>query len=263
MMTLDSRSWLRPRIPDTDALLHLVCFPHAGGGAGFFNGLSRQLIGGCAVVRVQLPGREDNREQPPAREVGELIPPLLKQLRPLLNTPMAFYGHSMGAIVAFELVRELRRCRLPLPVLFFVSGRRAPQLPLSHRPLFSLPDDELMEQLRIMGASSLEVFERPKWREYFLPTLRADLEVSDLYQYDDEAPLPCPIFAFGGVHDETVKPWEWRAWRRQSSAEFVAQALSGRHFFDRDGQQELIRVINTSVSVFLSRPETLSSTGKA
>lgn len=246
-MTSTPSSWLRPRQPSPASLMRLFCCAHAGGGAAAFNSWAR-FLGVCEVIKVQLPGREDNWERPPARTVSELLPGLLLHLASLLDRPFAFYGHSMGAIVMFELTRELRRRGFGLPLVLFVSGRRAPQLPLSHVPLFSLSDDALLEQVRGMGAASLEMFGKARWRERFFPTLRADLEVSDRYSYRAELPLACPIHAFGGADDSTVKPHEWQAWGQQTSAGYVGRMLSGRHFFDKEGQSTLLRHIGDALS---------------
>jgi medium-chain acyl-[acyl-carrier-protein] hydrolase len=236
-------SWLRPANPAPGAVLRLFCCAHAGGGAAAFNAWPRLLPPEYEVIKVQLPGREDNWQRPAARAIGELVPHLCAEVAPLLDRPFAFYGHSMGAIVMFDLARELRRQGRALPLVLFVSGRRAPQLPLSHVPLFSLPDDELIAQMHVMGASALHLFDKPRWREHFFPTMRADLEVSDTYRYQPEPPLACPIHAFGGADDATVKPWEWREWGEQTGAEFSGRVLSGSHFFDKAGQAVLLQHI--------------------
>jgi medium-chain acyl-[acyl-carrier-protein] hydrolase len=240
-------SWLRPRVPSTASDIdgRLVCCAHAGGGATAFNGWARRLPPGFAVIKVQLPGREDNWECAPIRSIHALVARLASQAIPLLDRPLALYGHSMGAIVMFELAREFRRRGHPLPACLFVSGRRAPQLPLSHPALFSLSDEDLIARMRSMGAANPELFDKPRWRDHFFPAIRADLQISDLYEYYREPPLECPIYAFGGHDDSTVKHWEWQAWREQTSAGFAGQALSGRHFFDKDGQAALLHAVGS------------------
>jgi medium-chain acyl-[acyl-carrier-protein] hydrolase len=244
--------WLRyqPLAPASHA--RLLCFPHAGGGASSFSGWSRKLPAEIELIRLQLPGREDNVAEPPFTEIGGLAAALAPQLAPLLSqdVPLAFYGHSMGAILAFELTRELRRRGEPLPFHLFVSGRRAPQLPLSHARLYALDDPMLIEYLRRMGGVDARALDRPAWLRRYFPTMRADLEVSDLYRYRPEPPLPVPISAFNGSDDPTVPRHEWLAWREQTSHGFAGQALSGRHFFDRVGQDRLIASIVDVIRLF-------------
>jgi medium-chain acyl-[acyl-carrier-protein] hydrolase len=254
----DAASWLRPATASTQAALRLFCCAHAGGGAAAFNGWSQALPQRFEVIRVQLPGREDNLQGPPARSIDAITPRLVRDVMPLLDRPFAFYGHSMGAIVMFELARALRRAARPLPLVLFVSGRRAPRLPLSHQPLYPLHDDALVEQMRLMGTPMPQLLGKARWRERYLPTIRADLEVSDRYRYHIEPPLECSIQGFGGTADPIVKPWEWQAWRDETSGGFKAQALSGRHFFDRCGQQALLQEIGGVLKRAASPPARLA-----
>jgi len=123
--------------------MRIVCFPHAGAGASSFNGWFRHLPDDIELVRVQLPGREDNNERPAFTRMEDLIPELYGQVLPLLDRPLAIYGHSMGALVAFELTRALRRNNCPAPVALLVSGRRAAHKPLRRVLLHVLPEADL------------------------------------------------------------------------------------------------------------------------
>ena len=197
-------SWIRRTAARDAPGVRLVCFPHAGGGASSFNGWRRLLPPQIELLRVQLPGREDNVTRMPFSHMNELIPELLPHLDPFLDRPIAFYGHSLGAIVAFEVTRELRRRRLPLPLCLFVSGRRAPQLPLSHPAHCLLPDEDFLAYLRVVGRTPEAILDKAHWRAKLFPTIRADLKISDLYTYRFEPPLRCPIFFFAGAEDTLV-----------------------------------------------------------
>lgn len=237
----DTGSWLRrsstnERDGGAEPVLRLVCFPHAGGGASSFNGWRQLVPETVELLRVQLPGREDNYSRPPFERTGEMVPELVQHLEPLFDRPVAFYGHSLGAIAAFEAIRELRRRGRPLPEVLFVSGRRAPQLPLSHPPYALAPEEQLLDYLRAMGATPEKVLSNPRWREHLFPTLRADLKVSDLFSYTPGEPLPCPIYFFAGADDHFLKRHEWEGWAAQTTAEFHLRVLRGGHFFDRDEQ---------------------------
>lgn len=237
--------WLRGQESDWAAPIRLICFHHAGGGASSFNGWRKQLPDDIGLLRVQLPGREDHTEKEVYTTTEDLIPVLLEQLSTILDDPRPFilYGHSLGAIVTFELVRYLRRHNLSMPEGVFISGRRAPHLPLSHPALCHLPDDELVYYLTIMGGTVGNILQQEKWRQYIFPTLRADLAVSDLYSYYPDPPIDCPLGVFGGTDDQTVKLHEWQAWQQHFTNTITVQALPGKHFFAKEGQEKLIQDI--------------------
>ena len=209
----------------------LFCFPHAGGGASSFNGWRKLLPAGIELAAIQLPGREDRQAEPAVTDIGVLIAALLPHMEPLTGLPFLFYGHSLGAIVAFDLLRKMWRCRLPMPCALIVSGRRAPQLPLSHKAHGLGPDEEFADYLRLMGATPKAILDRSHWRDRLFPTIRADLNISDLYEYADEPPLDCPIHCFPGRDDPLVTHEEWRAWAAQTTAGFKLTELRGGHFF--------------------------------
>jgi medium-chain acyl-[acyl-carrier-protein] hydrolase len=167
----------------------------------------------------------------------------------------------MGAILAFEVARELRRQGAPLPARLFVSGRRAPHLPLSRAPLYALDEPGLLAYLREMGGVDGRLLGRAAWSAAYLPTLRADLHVSDAYVYRPESPLPVPIYAFRGCQDGSVSVHEAMGWSRHTCAGFVFRLLPGRHFFDREGHAALLRVIADGIGSLSARPPSPSNTG--
>jgi surfactin synthase thioesterase subunit len=179
--------------------------------------------------------------------VTEIVPALSRELAGLEPLPCALYGHSMGAIVAFELARALA-AQGAAPARLFVSGRRAPDLPLSHPPLHALDEPALLGYLRAMGGVDGRLLARPQWTAGYLPTLRADLQVSDAYVYRPGPPLPLPIHAFRGRHDASVSLEEILGWRRHTAAGFVFRSLPGGHFFEGDGRACLRRVIAREVA---------------
>lgn len=236
-------SWLRFSEGAEAAPLRLVCFAHAGAGASSFNGWPRLLPPYIGLVKVQLPGREDNLVAPPFTTMAALLPPLLQQVAPLLNRPFALYGHSMGALVAFELFRALRARGLRLPLALFVSGRRAPHKPLRRVLLHRLPHAAFVEHLRKMGGTSVALLEKPKWLERYLPIMRADLELSDIYAYREEPPLACPLHAFLGETDDEMDREDWEAWAEQAAGEFSRALVPGGHILSGAGQALLVSKI--------------------
>jgi medium-chain acyl-[acyl-carrier-protein] hydrolase len=228
--------------------VRLFCFPHAGGGASSFNGWRRALPAWIEVIRVQLPGREDRRSTPAYTRIDDLVPDLFEAMQSLLDRRIALYGHSMGGLVAFELARVLRRNGCSLPLALFVSGRRAPHKPVSReRLLHPLPEQQLLRRLDEIGtdlASPLSSFlASSKRRQHYLPTIRADLSVSDDYVYHDEEPLDCPVHAFLGVNDVLTFRKEWESWSEVAVGEFGRYLLPGGHFFSSAGQAALLAKI--------------------
>jgi len=213
------------------ASLRLFCFPYAGGSAMVYRSWAEKLPANVEVVGIQLPGRASRRLEQPLSKLSELVALLGPALAGSLNEPFAFFGHSMGALVAFEFARLLRREGRALPRHLFISGRSAPQLNRCHAPLYNLPTDELIQEIKQLDGTPREVLEHPELMELMLPILRADFSICDTYEYREAAPLECPISAFGGFQDVDVPRQNLEAWREQTSSIFSLRMLPGNHFF--------------------------------
>jgi medium-chain acyl-[acyl-carrier-protein] hydrolase len=222
---LTSKPWLR--YEPSDAAVRLVCLPHAGAGAASFNRWLDLFPPALAPVRVQLPGREDVASAPPLRRVHEAVDALSPQLAGLIDRPVALYGHSMGALVGFELARALSVAGTP-PVHLFVSGRRAPNLRARRPTIHQLPDDEFLAALEEMGGA---VSRSPAFQRYALRLTKADLELSEEYTYQPEPRLHCPITVFYGTEDPIVDLDEAEAWKEQTDSAFAIHTFPGDHFF--------------------------------
>ena len=226
--------------PDADAsqtaALRLFAFPHAGGGATTFHGWRTALPGRVALWPVRLPGRETRISETPFESMEPLVEALGQAIEPFLGGPFAFYGHSLGAVIAFELARQLRRRSLPLPRYLFVSGARAPRFRLNHLPPPEPSDAELLDELRGLGGVPEEALNNPEWRSAMLPALRADSALYRNYVYREEPPLACAIRAYGGLEDSRIAPAHLEAWRRETSGSFAVAMLAGGHFFIHSAQ---------------------------
>jgi surfactin synthase thioesterase subunit len=225
---LGSRAWLR--YGPSDATVRLICLPHAGAGAASFARWLWLFPPAIAPVRVQLPGREDAAAEPPLRRVRDAVGGLLPRLTHEIDTPVALYGHSMGALIAFELARALREAGIPA-VHLFISGRRAPHRAASKPSIHRLPDDAFAAAVEAMGGAAGAGGRSPAFRRYILRLLKADLELSEEYTYRQEPPLHCPITAFYGTADPVVDLAEVEAWRDQTAGTFVIHAFPGDHLF--------------------------------
>lgn len=241
MTTTQNYSWVICPKPNTQANLRLFCFPYAGGGAASFRRWSDDLPITIEVCPVELPGRGWGIRSTPFTRVLPLVQAIAQALLPYLDKPFAFFGHSMGALVSFELTRLLRREYGLLPLHLFVSGRRAPQIPNLEPPIHTLPESAFLEELRRLKGTPQAVLENAELMQLLIPILKADFAVNETYVYTNEPPLECPITTFGGLQDVEVSCEHLEAWANQTSASFSLQLLPGNHFFLHSAQSLLLQ----------------------
>ncbi len=237
-------SWIACRKPRPQARLRLFCFPYAGGSALIFRTWSDGLPADVEVCPIQLPGRGTRLMEPPFTQLSPLIQALAQALLPLLDKPFAFFGHSLGALVSFELARQLRRQYGVQPVRLFVSASRAPQLPHRGLPVHTLPAGDFLAELRRLNGTPRAMLAHEELMQISLPVLRADFAVYETYVYPTEPPLNSPISAFGGLRDRTVSQSDLEAWREQTRVSFSLQMFPGDHFFLNTTQPLLLRVLS-------------------
>ncbi|MDQ6678272.1 MAG: thioesterase domain-containing protein, partial [Acidobacteriota bacterium] len=231
--SLQSR-WF-PRCDAEDRRLRLFCFPHAGAGAVAYRAWGSTLPG-IAVCPTLLPGREDRGSEAFLESMPELIHALHQAIRPF-HGPFAFFGHSMGAGIAFELARELRRSGGPMPVKLIVSGARAPQYRVNRQPGPEPDDERLIGEIRALQGLPDELL------PLALPVLRADTRLYRNYTYQPEQPLAIPIFAYGGTEDPNVSREHLESWSAQTSVAFVRREFPGGHFYLRSDEQGFLRTL--------------------
>jgi medium-chain acyl-[acyl-carrier-protein] hydrolase len=195
------------------------------------------------VCPVQLPGRETRFREPAFTELAPLVEALAGSLRPYLDRPFAFFGHSMGALLAFELARRLQRDHGPQPVRLVVSGCGAPQTRTSHTAIHALPAAEFREELRRLNGTPAAVLDNDELMDLVLPTLRADFSLCETYAHAAGPPLACPITALGGLGDDTVSRQELDAWREQTTGPFRLRMLPGDHFFLNSARPLLLQAL--------------------
>jgi medium-chain acyl-[acyl-carrier-protein] hydrolase len=223
--------------------LRLFCLPYAGGGATLYRSWPRAVPAELQICRVQLPGRENRVAEPPFRRMPPLVNALTEAIRPYLDRPFAIFGHSMGALVAFELARALRRAGLPQPSRLFLSSHRAPHLPDPDPPLHFLSDDALRAELRRLGGTPDEVFEHPELMELMLPLLRADFELCETYAHTSEPPLDVPFSTFGGRDDPTTDEASLRAWSDHTRAPVGHRMFEGHHLYLRNEHARVVATV--------------------
>jgi medium-chain acyl-[acyl-carrier-protein] hydrolase len=239
--TAETRWFIRPK-PNPHARLRLFCLPYAGGGASVFRSWSNFLPQDLEVCAVQLPGRENRIREQPFRHISGLIQILTEIIKPYLNLPFALFGHSLGAIVAFELARRIRHAYGLKATHLFVASHIAPHIP-SPEALHRLPDASFIEELRMYDGIPELLLEEKELMQLLLPTIRADFAINETYVYSDEEPLECPISAFGGLHDPKVSSDYLTPWREHTRGAFNQHILPGNHFFLQSSKELLLKII--------------------
>ena len=210
----------------TTAERRLFCFPHAGGGARL-----PLAVPGWETIAVRLPGRESRLAEAPFERMAPLVTALAEHIDSYLDRPFAFFGHSMGAAVAFELARELRRRSRPLPAMLIASGARAPQFRRHHVPPAAPSRQAFLEELRRLEGIPLEVLDDAALMRSLLPALEADAALYRNYIYAEAPPLPIPLRAYGGADDGNVRREHLDGWAEQTTESFVARLFPGGHFY--------------------------------
>lgn len=239
--------WLVRRKPNPSASVRLFCLPYAGGSAAIFRTWGERLPASVEAIPVQLPGRGARMAEAPLTEMHELVRALAHALRPHLDLPFAFFGHSMGAMLSLELARLLRKQTGVEPAHLFVSGCRALQLPDPHRATYDLPEPEFLEEVRRLNGTPAEVFEHPELLSFVLPLLRADFKVCQTYRYTEDLPLRCPITVFGGTEDKTTRT-QLEAWAEQTRSTCTVRTFPGDHFFLHKVEPQMIEIISSQLA---------------
>jgi medium-chain acyl-[acyl-carrier-protein] hydrolase len=221
--------WLT-RARRQDPRCWLLCFPHAGAGAAAYSSWARIFPPDIGLRAVQPPGREARLHEPPIRDARSFARALLPSVAALADRPVLLFGHSVGAVTAFELAREMRREGLPAPAGLLVSGRQAPHFAPRDNQIWALSPEDLLDVVRDLGGTPSAVLDDPDLVAMLLPALQADLEMNECYQYADGDRLDTPITAFAADRDERASPAEVAEWSRHTDRAFTLVPVVGGHF---------------------------------
>ena len=235
--------------PGPDAL-PLVCVPHAGAGTAVFHGWQSLLPEGVTPWPLRLPGRESRLGEAPTTRAQQLAEIAAAALAPRLAEPFALYGHSMGALIAYELACALRDGHGLHAELLAVSGRPAPHLPRRFPPVHELPDAEFVEALdRTYQGLPAALKESPEMLRLYLPVLRADLTLLETYRYSPREPLLSPIAVFGAHDDPTTDESELRAWADLTRGGSTLHLIEdGGHFFPQKRQRAFTEALGAELA---------------
>lgn len=234
--------WVRRYHPAPDGAVRLVCLPHAGGSASFFFPVSRALAPAVEVLAVQYPGRQDRRHEPAVDSLADLADQIFDTLRHLDDRPLALFGHSMGAILGYEVALRMRDAGLPSPVHLFASGLRAPSrycAEWAHEP----SDDRLVSELRTLHGTDTDLLADPEALDMILPVVRSDYRAVKTYRHDPGRKLDCPITVLTGDSDPRVPVDEARAWDEHTTGPTDLQVYPGGHFFLVDQSDRVIAIL--------------------
>jgi medium-chain acyl-[acyl-carrier-protein] hydrolase len=248
-----SGRWLKIFRPRPEAALRLFCFPYAGGGASVYRLWPDELPEAVEVCAVQPPGRESRWREEAFRHMEPFADAATEGIESFLDRPFAFFGHSMGAALAFEVTRRLVRRDGPLPLHLFVSGRPGPRTPDREEPIHELPRGEFIDAIRGYSGTPEEVLQHEELMELVEPLLRADFSVSETYEYTpDPEPLPLPITALGGVSDDDVSEDELASWEQETRGPFQMRLFDGGHFFLTERSGEVLALVRRELEGLLA-----------
>lgn len=240
--------WLLVPRPNPRTAMRLFCFPYAGSGAVVYRTWPNDLPPEIEMCAVQLPGRENRFRETPLNDLAQVVSGLAQALTPFLDKPFAFFGHSLGGLIGFELALHLREHHGVAPSQLFISARRAPHLPEPLAAIHHLPNEEFITHLQQRyGGIPQAILQAPDLLHAMLPMLRADFALFENYVYRSRPVLAGPITVFGGEQDRIVGRNDLAAWREHTSERFALHMLEGDHFFLRSAQPFITREISRQV----------------
>lgn len=247
-VSVRSNIWARRFCPAPDAATRLVCLPHAGGSATFYLPVARAMAPAVDVLAVQYPGRQDRHTEPPVDDIHTLADMITDELAGWADRPLTLFGHSMGAMLAFEVANRLVARGIP-PLGLFASGRRAPSMYRDEK--VHLADDEgLVTEMKRLEGTDARVLDNEDLLRMILPAVRSDYRAVETYRHRQGPPLTCPVTVLTGDHDPQVSLHEARGWKAHTAGSFRMRVFAGGHFYlnahARDVIQEITDFIHTA-----------------
>lgn len=252
-----ARSWLQGIQPDSKVDMRLFCFSYAGGGASTYLRWRAHFPKNIDICAVQQPGREGRIAEQPISDLPTLISHIADAITPHIKIPYAFFGHCNGALVAFELARELRRRNKILPQHMFISSFRSPDLRNSKSVLHDLPQSKFIAHLKTYGGMPEEILNNEHMMDSLMHTLRADFSLHENYEYHEEESLDCPLTILGGLQDSIVTRKELVGWRDKTLKSAKINIFPGGHFFIDTHRKFLLKMINDELASIISRQNDL------
>ncbi|MER7843995.1 alpha/beta fold hydrolase [Kitasatospora sp. NPDC096077] len=236
--------WFRRFNPSDFAPARIVIFPHAGGSAGYYMEYAKALAPYADVLAVQYPGRQNRFAEPAIDSVPELAEQIYRELREWVDRPIHFFGHSMGAAVAFETARCFARDGLAGPERLFVSAGRAPSMPRD-TAVHTLSDDGMLDEIIRLGGTDERILDVPALRELIIPALRADYTAIETYRAAPDAVVPQPITALVGESDANATVEHMAPWEQHTTGGFTLRVFPGGHFYVAEQLDAVVRLLTS------------------
>ncbi|GKQ41829.1 thioesterase II family protein [Streptomyces sp. A012304] len=243
--------WIRAfgPAPDPPAAIRLLCFPHAGGSASFYHPLRLAVGDAAEVLGVQYPGRQERRAEPAPTAIDALVDGVRTELKEWTDRPLVFFGHSMGAIVAYEVARRLEQESDTAPLGLIASGRRAPGV-LVEENVHRRDDAGLLAEVSALSGTASSLLGDAEIRDMILPALRADYTAIETYRHRPGAELACPVTVIVGDADPRVDLDQARAWARHTTAAFDLKVFPGGHFYLGDQWRAVGEAVRACLTAF-------------
>lgn len=251
-VTSHSSLFFRPLVRPA-ARMRLVCFPFAGGSAATYTPWTQYLHEDAELIAIQLPGRGSRLVENPYDSIDAMVADLHTGMSDFLDKPCIFFGHSMGAKIAFELACALHRNNQPLPARFIVSGSAAPFIPRRSAMVHALPDAAFKKRLTELNGTPERVLQNTELMSYLMPTLRADFKIAETYRREKDCILPTTLAIYGGNRDEVIAEADLMAWREVFSDVADIKLYEGGHFFINQHTGDILARINQVIAGELAR----------
>jgi medium-chain acyl-[acyl-carrier-protein] hydrolase len=239
--------WLIQKVDPLDSGVRLFCFPHAGASAAVYRAWPKALMPAIQVYPVEIPGRATRAHEPCLRDLDMLVAAAHGGLQKYFDRPFALFGHSMGALIAYELARSLSESQIRYLVGLIVSGRRAPHIANTPSALYNLNGDEAITTLRKLGGTPQAILEDQSALETLLPIIRADFEMVRRYKYRSGAKLCCSIVTMNGAEDHQVSKYDIEEWQACTNGQIRSYTLPGNHFFLESQATAALELLRTEL----------------
>ena len=247
-MNRTSNPWLVKSAAKQNPKLKLFCLPFAGGSSVAYRDWGRLLPDGIEAIAVEIPGRGQRLMEPLITSLPELVEQIGAHIRDELDRPYAFFGHSMGATLAYELSHHLATRFNTQPVFLFLSGRSAPHLCDREEPIHQLPDEDFREKIRSFEGTPPEIMQHKELMELLMPIIRADFKMVETYVHESRPPLDIPMSLFGGLEDESTPRAHLDAWQGYTTSSFSVRMFPGGHFFLQKQTGRILELILRDLS---------------
>jgi medium-chain acyl-[acyl-carrier-protein] hydrolase len=250
-----NNEWFVIPKPNVNADLKLICFPYAGGSASTYLPWIKNLPDNVELIIIQAPGRGTRMGELAYSDMQTLIGDLVKIIPSVLNKPYILFGHSLGSRIAFELMSQLKKLSHALPQHFIASGSRGPHHKSMKEPIYDLPDDEFIEELKGLNGTPQAVLENKELMELFLPLLKADFEIANRYYYTEKACFDCPITVFGGEYDVDICLSKLSSWGTFFETDADVHLFPENHFFIDSQSKQVQQKVNDIIQNCLTKLE--------